>query len=496
MKKQHVVTVDEMKKLDLATAKAKKMTFYQLMFYAGEQISEQMKTIQTCSIADDIIILAGPGNNGGDALVVAEKLIKDNYRVKIYLVISNHKQTLENKQQVEHLTKIGIEITDLNANNLNIFNHQLKKSTCLIDGLLGIGYKSPMEPLFHDIIKCVNSANLNIISIDVPSGLNAHNGLVEDIAIHANHTMIIGQYKVGNLIQDALDYQGKTHLIDIGIIDLDLRKRFIINQNDKLDYYSPRKHHTHKYDYGHIIIIGGSIGMLGAPILTAHAALRSGSGLVTVLIPEKDFPFVNSPLPEIMIKPLNQAENLENIVDNKKTIVYGVGLGKAKDDQMIDFIVKNKIPSVIDADGISHLKKHINSNHKLSHIIMTPHLGELSNLLDLNSKICQKDILNHIENLATNTKMTICFKGPCTIIANASETIFAQLGNPGLATAGSGDVLTGIIASFLAHKNSPIQAALKGAHLHGLTANLASKTYGETALIASDIINHLHLVIQ
>jgi ADP-dependent NAD(P)H-hydrate dehydratase / NAD(P)H-hydrate epimerase len=494
MSLRQVVTSAEMKKLDQATFKAKKISVYDLMRYAGNKVYLEMSSKQLCSKADEIIVLAGRGNNGGDALVIAEMLIADGYKVHPFLIDTNHHQSQENQKQVDFLIKKQVIIKQINHDQINDFHNALKRATCLIDGLLGIGFEDSLEPFYYELIKAINQAKIKVISIDLPSGLSAKNGLVKEIAIKASHTMVIGRYKVGNLIQDALDVQGELHFIDIDIIDEVSRKRTYIKQSDKLQIIAKRKYNTHKYDYGHVMVIGGSQGMMGAPILSAHAALRSGAGLSSFLVDENNYPFMSQYPLEIMVKPYKRDKPLSFYLDTKKTYIYGVGLGRDSESDVLEYLIDQKLNVLVDADGIIHLSRFMNK--KLNHVIITPHLGELSRLINLNTIQCQNDILNLIENLAIQTKMTICFKGPCMIIANANETYFAQFGNPGLATAGSGDVLSGVIATFFAQKHSPIEAALKGSYLHGLAANIATQTYGEASLMATDIINNLHIAIK
>lgn len=258
-----------------------------------------------------------------------------------------------------------------------------------------------------------------------------------------------------------------------------------------LPHLGSREKQTNKYDYGSVLIIGGSVGFFGAPALSALAAYRTGSGLVTVLVQKKDYPFYHNLTPEVMVRPYENLRDLNDILIKKDAVLFGPGLqgDDSLNEDVLWLLLQKNIPLVIDASGLTTLKRLLDQDRRFENVIVTPHLGEAKRLLDSDEP--QKDL----ERL-TQKGMTVVLKGADVWVANEKSTFLADRGNPGMATAGSGDVLAGIIVSYLGQKKLPIEAAQVGVYIHQSAGGLARDEVGEDSLMASDIIRYIPQAIQ
>jgi len=260
---------------------------------------------------------------------------------------------------------------------------------------------------------------------------------------------------------------------------------------ENLPKLNARSKQTNKYDYGSVLIIGGSVGFFGAPALSALAAYRSGSGLVTVMVQKKDYPFYQNLNPEVMVRPYENLHDLNEALIKKDAVLFGPGLqgDDSLNEDVLWLLLQKNIPLVIDASGLTTLKRLLDEDRRFDQVVVTPHIGEAKRLLDT------EEPLKEVERL-TQKGMTVVFKGADVWIANRKELYVADRGNPGMATAGSGDVLAGIIVSYLGQKKLPIEAAQLGVYIHQSAGGLAKDEVGEESLMASDIIRYLPKAIQ
>ncbi len=258
-----------------------------------------------------------------------------------------------------------------------------------------------------------------------------------------------------------------------------------------LPILAARAKQTNKYDYGNILIIGGSVGYFGAPALSALAAYRTGSGLVTVLVQKKDYPFYQNQNPEVMVRPYENLHDLNEVLLKKDAVLFGPGLrgDDSLNEDVLWLLLQKNIPLVIDASGLTTLKRLLDEDRRFDQVVITPHLGEAKRLLDTEEPQKELDRL-------TQKGMTVVLKGADVWIANQKNTFLADRGNPGMATAGSGDVLAGIIVSYLGQKKLPIEAAQIGVYIHQSAGGLAKDEVGEDSLMASDIIRYIPKAIQ
>ncbi|TVP85553.1 MAG: NAD(P)H-hydrate dehydratase [Acholeplasmataceae bacterium] len=489
----NVLTRDEMRRLDALTMETKGMDGAGLMRHAATRMWQHMRDEGVIAGKEKTLILAGMGNNGGDALVIAEMMHDDGFAVDVFIVGRLDKMSDEARLQLAILDKKAIPWLHVTEASRDAFDQALGRCRHLIDGLFGIGFDGVMDLFSSHLVTAINQADIEVTSIDIPSGLNARNGLTVDVAMQAERTLIVGMYKTGNLLQDALDVQGKMMLIDIGLADQTFeRERLLVQHNDVKGLIKPRKHHSHKYDHGHVLIFGGAPGMMGAPVLAGWAALVTGAGLATIAYTTQAYRERLDIIPDLMSVSYAGSKDINGLMPKKRAVLFGVGLGKhRKHTKTLKDVFEWRVPVVVDADGLHALKPLIKDMRHEQNVVITPHVGELARLLDVDVDVVKDDPLTHVEALAVTTGMIVVLKGPCTIIADAHTTRFGVFGNPGLATAGSGDVLAGMIAALLAQGHHTMEAAMLGAYLHGLAADAAKQDLGESSMMASDLMDYI-----
>ncbi len=455
--------------------------------------------INNYSSNNDFIVFAGPGNNGGDGLAIARMLAYKGYNVSVYIpIISKNfsKDFTFNLERLQYNRHVNIhEINDISEFPI------VSDNDIFIDAIFGSGLTRPADELIAEVIRKINSYSNITISIDLPSGLfdedNSEN-IAENI-INADHTLKLELPCLSLLFPDNEIFFGVWELINIGLhpyaIATTETKNFFTDFSDIYQLILPRRKFSHKGNYGHSLLISGSYGKMGAAILASSSCLRSGTGLLTVHVPKKGYEIMQTTVPEAMVDIDKSDTIFTGIDDIIKYDAIGIGPGidtKEETAEALDkLLILDKKPMVIDADALNiisenrYLLKSIPKNS-----ILTPHPKEFERL----TKKFDDDYLRYkcLIDFATHYKLIVVLKGAYTCVALPDGTChFNSTGNPGMATAGSGDVLTGIILSLLSQGFDPKHAALAGVYLHGLAGDFAKEEIGETSLIASDIINYL-----
>ncbi len=500
MRDLQIVTAQEMRLLDRLTIKEKGISSFQLMTQAGNGIFHYIINEKLISLSDNILVVSSTGNNGGDGLIVASLLVNTGINVKVVLLGDKAKQSEENRLAYTECENKGLNIINItNESDIELFTQLVDESTLIIDGIFGTGLNNNVRGLYQQAIMRINRSYAQVISIDLPSGINADNGLVMKNAVKATHTIIIQNYKQGNLLNDALDFSGKMHLIDIGILQNLYPEPQVLLHSIYLNNKIPKRtRNSHKYHFGSILTIGGSKGMMGAPLLAAMAALKTGSGLSGVSYNEKYLRYISNPYPEIMVNSFLGIEDIPSQVRKKSAIVFGPGLGK-NDEVNIDvlsYLLSLDIPLIVDADGIYYLKQLIKEYSTRPNLIITPHNQEMATFLGVDIEDVKVEPVLFAKNIAHTYNMTVVLKGSCTIITNNEETYFSIHGNPGMASAGTGDVLTGIIASLLGRGFSSLEACKLGVLIHSKAGELAKDEFGEESMTASDLIKNIFKVLK
>ena len=485
------------KKLDAYTIEHEPIQSIQLMERAATALTEAI-----CSRWDTetpVVVFAGPGNNGGDALAVARMLAEKGYKIEVFLF--NTKGELspdcqENKELLEIMDEIKFhEITSQFAPPTLTLDH------LVIDGLFGSGLNKPLSGGYAAVVKYINASSATVVAIDIPSGLMGEENTfnVKTNIIRADVTLSLQLPKLSFLFAENAEFIGEWDLLDInlsqeGIEELDTNYE-MLEAEDIRSLIKPRNKFAHKGSFGHALLIAGSRGMAGASVLAARACLRSGVGLLTVHAPICNNDILQTAIPEAIVE-----QDVSEIcfavptdADDYQAIGIGPGLGRSEETEaaLLEQLRSCQTPLVVDADALNILANH---RHALNNLpkgsILTPHPKELERLVGK----CQDSYerLTKAIELAHTAKVHIVLKGAnSAIITPNGKCFFNPTGNPGMATAGSGDVLTGIILALLAQGYAADEAAKIGTFVHGLAGDFARKKTGVISLMAGDIINNL-----
>lgn len=489
-----ILTCTQQKEADAYTIANNNILSINLMEKAASLIADEIS--KRWDRSHRIVVFAGAGNNGGDALAVARLLFSKSYPVEIYLF--NIKGTISEDcmTNIQRLQQCGF--TDYHEISNAFEPPKLTAEDVVVDGLFGSGLNKPLSGGFASVVKYINASNAQVVSIDLPSGLMGEdnsNNLRTNI-IRADLTLSIQLPKLAFLFPENEDIVGEWKTLDIGISQEFIAQAdtpYIITEASEMSQLiKPRKRFAFKNNFGHALLIAGSSGMAGASILAARACLRSGVGLLTIHTPVCNHDILQTAVPEAMVQndvhELYFAEPVD--LDNYQAIAIGPGIGQEEETALATFdqLSDCYIPAVLDADAINILSSHRNYLNRLPRrSILTPHIGELERLIGrCNDSF---DRLTKAKELAAYLQCYIVLKGAySTVITPEGKFYFNPTGNPGMATGGSGDVLTGIILALLAQGHSQENAARLGTFVHGLAGDIACRRTGEISLTASDII--------
>lgn len=448
-----------------------------------------------------VVVFAGPGNNGGDALAVARLLTNEGYKVRTYLFnITNHlsDDCVTNRQRLLD----GRHAKDFTEITAKFDPPELTADTLVIDGLFGSGLNKPLAGGFASLVKYINQSPAKVVSIDVPSGLmsedNTYN--VRANIIHATLTLTLHEKKLAFLFGDAQQFIGRLKVLDIRLSQEYIQKTeaqyYVLEESDVRSRLLHRDDFAHKGNMGNALIVAGSYGMSGAAILATRACLRSGVGKVTVHTPRKNYGVMQISVPEAVLHMDHEETAFTEAVDTDGFDALGIGPGLGCQETtaiaMIAQIRRAQCPIVADADALNILASHRAWMQQLPKgIIMTPHPKELDRLTGSPAN-ADFERLHRTRELAQSLQAYIILKGHNSALCLPDgQVVFNPTGNSGMATAGSGDVLTGIITALLARGYHQHNACIVGMYLHGLAGDIAVKTLGKESLTASDIIDYL-----
>ncbi|MBE9467428.1 MAG: NAD(P)H-hydrate dehydratase [Bacteroidetes bacterium] len=483
------------KLIDKYTIENETISSINLMERAATKVADWL--INKYSVEKEFFVFVGPGNNGGDALVVARLLAVNNYKINVFIVKITEKFSDDFNINFKRLKELSEQNNQLVINTLTQESQLpvINSSNVVVDGIFGSGLSRPLENLPAIVVNYINKAEAEVVAIDIPSGLfGEDNSQNNEKIINADFTLTFQFPKLSFLFPENDRYVGEWHVLDIR-----LDKNFINKSETDYFYFlknelklKTRKKFAHKGNFGHALLIAGSYEKTGAAVLASRACLRSGVGRLTVHVPESAYEIMQTAVPEAM---LNIDETETNYCNNEElhkfnAIGIGPGIGKKKSMKMAlkNLIENSEVPIIFDADAINILGenkewlKNIPANS-----IFTPHPKEFERLVGKSSNNFERNKMQ--VDFAKKYNAYIVLKGANTAIACPDgKTYFNSSGNPGMATAGSGDVLTGIILSLLAQAYSSKDAALIGVFIHGLAGDIAAGEMSQEALIASDII--------
>jgi NAD(P)H-hydrate epimerase len=463
---------------------------------------------------DPVVVLAGRGNNAGDGFVVARYLANAGIEVLVLLLAEKCQLSGDAKLNLDILEQLTIPVREITTEAALLEQIPLlEDASLLVDALLGTGLSSGVKGLYRSAITLINDTPAPVLAIDIPSGLSADTGHPQGIAVIADVTVTYGWPKLGQILPPGRELVGRLWQVDISIPPAHANiSRIELAAPGNLRHLLPyRLADSHKGDFGHLLVLAGSVGKTGAATLTGEAALRVGAGLVTVGVPASLNTILEIKLTEAMTQPLAEPdgvqalglralEEIAAILPGKTALAVGPGLGTHSQTVHLvrQLVRRSTLPLVLDADGLNAVAHDLESIVEAhAPIIMTPHPGEMSRLLGRLTKDIQANRLDAALELAERTQAIVVLKGAQTIIANhEGRIVINSTGNPALAQGGTGDVLTGMIGGFLAQKVEPFDAACLGVYLHGLAADLRASCQGVCGMLAGELLEDLPEVIK
>ncbi len=540
---KYLVKRKEMQEIDRKTTKEMGIPAIVLMERAALKVADVIEEyIKTSGCDKDnklkILAICGTGNNGADGIAAARILTCKGYKAATYVVGDRNKASALFLQQLDIAVNFGVEI----VSNIDTTEYTIDENTILIDAIFGIGLNKVIQGEYKNIIDKLNRLKKRkVFAVDIPSGISADTGFPLGTAVKSDHTITFGYSKLGLALFPGCEYAGIITVADIGFAAPEFLKlsfnHYIFNKED-LNLIPNRKAYSNKGTYGKILVIAGSADMSGAAYFSAKAAYRMGAGLVKILTNEKNRIILQTILPEALLNTYSDGELKPRDVNTLKeelkwadAIVIGPGIGRSTQaERLLQLVIEEvKVPVVIDgdaiwllgqkatkyvkeqdfspgnsdllkeelieeqqaADRIAFLKKFLPDRS-----ILTPHLKELSYLLNIPVKWLQKNLLKAADLCTLDNNLIYTIKDARTIVAEKKSRYINLSGNNGMATGGSGDVLTGIIAGLLGQGLAEGEAAALGVYLHGLAGDLAAEESGQHSVMADDIINHISAVIK
>ncbi len=449
------------------------------------------------------LVFCGGGNNGGDGFVVARKIHSHGGAVKILLLGDPSKFKGAAKANLDIASHLHIEIQHLDSTES--LKEMLDDCDTIVDAIFGTGLARNIEGLYHDVIELINGSNKSVLSLDIPSGVHGDTGRVMGIAVRADFTVTFGLPKIGNMLFPGYDLCGKLYVSHISfppvMYDADSLK-IEINKPVEL---APRDKNGHKGDFGEVLFVGGAASYFGAPYFAAMSFLKAGGGYSRLAAPATITPFIANKGSEIVFVPqiatmagsisLENKRELLDLAEKMDMVVIGPGLSlEAEAQQLARELAKEiKKPILMDGDGITALcQDHQIMETREAPTILTPHLGEMSRLTGKSASEIDENKINVLRKTSKDLNAIIVLKGAHSLIGYPDGRVLINMsGNSGMATAGSGDVLTGAIAAMFGLGLSIHDAVAKGVFLHGLAGDLAARDIGEDGITAQDILEYL-----
>lgn len=505
-----IITSEEMRQLDKAAQTRFSIPSLILMENAGIQSVRYIEESYGSLKDKNIAVVCGKGNNGGDGLVIARHLSNKGAYVSVYLLSDAKDVSKDSKTNLEIIKNMKMPVYT-GASNIQA---GLKKADIIIDAIFGTGLKKDISGIYAKTIDLINRSKKPVVAVDIPSGIDSDNGQIKGCAVKADLTVTFCLPKIGHFAYPGAEYSGSLKIADISIpkilIDESSIKTQLIKKDSVSKILPKRRSDAHKGDFGHLFILAGSPGLTGAAVMAGFSALRIGAGLVTLGVPEGLNNIFETKITEAMTLPLSQTNEqtispaAKNKILNflKKTDAAAIGPGLSQNRetaQLIRELIREiKMPMVIDADGINALAGHADILKKTkAQVIITPHPGELSRLINITADEINRDRIAIARKISQQYNIIVVLKGANSVIAEPDGNVYINnTGNPGMASGGTGDVLTGMIAGLICQKVSPINAAIAGVFLHGLAGDIAAKEKGETGLIAGDMIERVPEAIE
>lgn len=512
----YLVTAEEMREMDRRTIESLGIPGQVLMENAGRGATRFfLESMAPRDRNAPIAVAAGRGNNGGDGFVMARYLKQFGFRVTVYLLAKADAVKGDAAANLNLLKPLGIPVVEMpDPADFASRKMEMRHQGLWIDAILGTGLTSDVRDYYRDVIEFINGLKRPVFAVDISSGLSSETGQPCGTCIQAEATATFACAKIGHVLYPGASLTGKLAVVDIGIPSVIAES--VATGQDLLTLsriqrsFRPREPEAHKGHTGHLLVVAGSPGKTGAAAMTAMSAVRGGAGLVTLAIPESMNPILESQVLEAMTLPVPETSKgalskscldiLIKQMADKQCLALGPGIGTAAQtrDLVHKLVRKATVPLVVDADGLNCIATDPAVLKKASvPVVLTPHPGEMSRLTGESTRAIQGDRISSARQFAEAYRVHVVLKGARTVIADPDGNVSVNpTGNPGMASGGMGDVLSGVIAGLVCQGVSPAEAARCGAYLHGLAADRLSEDVGPVGYSASDVMNALPAEIQ
>jgi NAD(P)H-hydrate epimerase len=492
-----------MRKIDEATIRDF-IPGIELMENAGAGVTEELLGYFKPTKTTRITVVCGKGNNGGDGFVIARLLKKKGHKVSVYLLGKAGEVKGDAAANLKRCTRAKIKVNEVTEKSLSRLEDELLKAGIIVDAIFGTGFEGKPRGMSRDIIQFMNDCPAVKVAVDVPSGVNASTGDAE-LAVDADLTVTMALPKLGHFLYPGKGYTGDLHVHDIGVPpEVVLRESlstFVLGKSDIEEALPVKLPDAHKWSCGHMLAVCGSTGFTGAASLTSISAMRSGCGLVTLVTPRSLNSVMEIKLTEVMTLPVDETPDgslsyrarkaILDFAAGADAVAMGPGLSRNADTvKLVRYLLPRLgVPTVLDADGLNAFAGKAAKLKGMDFpLVITPHVGEASRLFGVDKKKILSRPVEFARKAARDLGLVMVLKGAPTIIAGPEgDTYINPTGNQGLATAGSGDVLTGIIGGLLAQGADPLEAAASGVYIHGLLADLLLEEYGYFGFMAGEL---------
>jgi hydroxyethylthiazole kinase-like uncharacterized protein yjeF len=504
-----ILTSAQMREADRFTIEDIGIPSLVLMENAGRQVVAAIEATYEAHLAGRVAVLCGRGNNGGDGFVIARTLLQRGVDTSVFVIGSLTDVRGDARTNLDILGRLGVTVVEIaDEQTWELHFSEISQCTLIVDAILGTGLKSAVTGMLETVIADVNASDIPIVAVDLPSGLSADTPHLPGDCINAAMTVTLAAPKLPLVLPPGEAYAGDVVIADIGIpyeVIEGLEGRYVdlLTPEQLRELIEPRTADAHKGDFGRVTVVAGSVGKTGAALLAGMGALRSGAGLVTIATPATCLPIVASMAPEVMTEPLAESEGgvaeaaTERLLQLQQDVVAcGPGLGRTRDAAAFVRALVDRAtgPIVLDADALTLLAEEPGRlvGRDDRDVIITPHPGEMARLAGVSTDEVQANRLDIAADFATTHRVYVVLKGHRTVIATPTGRIFINpTGNPGMATAGTGDVLTGMVAAWLAQLLDAESACRIAVFLHGAAGDLAESAHGQVAMTATDLLARL-----
>lgn len=509
-----VISAQTMQELDRQTIREHGIPGLELMEHAGHACMETIFHEFGYTGGKRAIIFAGRGNNGGDGYVIARLLLQSGWQVQVFILAERDRIEGDAAINLEQLPSDVLSYCAVPGQLDALCQKEIQHADVIVDALLGTGLNSEVGGVYREAVELINASGRPVLAVDIPSGIHGSSGWVLGCAVRATVTVTFAATKLGHILYPGAGHTGRLVVADIGI------PARLVEDADGCEFLTadsirpllrPRDRQAHKGHFGHCLIVAGSCGKTGAAALSANSAMRTGSGLVTLAVPESLHPILEIKTTEAMTVPLPDSHCgylsasafpiIEGLVPGRDALAIGPGLGQNPATvALVHTLVKTvDIPLVIDADGLNAVAQDMNclSDKKCSAVVLTPHPGEMARLMGVSVADVEADRIGVARRFAATFGVHLILKGSRTIIAAPDGSVAINgSGNPGMASGGMGDVLTGIIVSLLGQGLGCRDACRLGVFIHGFAADLVAEDKGEIGISAGDVQEKLPYAYQ